>query len=46
MEKAMSSMRELTEMVTKSNSEAFDVVNKRMNESLDEFRTLFTNTEK
>ena len=41
MEKGMSNMRELTEMVTKSNTEAFEVVNKRMNESLEEFRKLF-----
>jgi len=39
-EKAMANMRELAEMVAKSNSEAFDVVNRRMNESLDEFKSV------
>lgn len=39
-EKALANMRELAEMVAKSNSEAFDVVNRRMNESLEEFKGL------
>jgi phasin family protein len=42
MEKGMANMRELTDMVTKSNSDAFEVVNQRMNESLEEFRKLFS----
>jgi len=39
-EKAISNMKELSEMVTKSNAEAFDVINKRVAESLDEIRDL------
>ena len=33
-------MKELSEMVAKSNGEAFDVINKRVAESLDEIRVL------
>ena len=39
-EKAISNMKELSEMITKSNAEAFDVINKRVAESLDEIRDL------
>ncbi len=39
-EKAIANMKELSEMVTKSNAEAFDVINKRVAESLDEIRDL------
>lgn len=39
-EKAISNMKELSEMVAKSNGEAFDVINKRVAESLDEIRDL------
>ena len=39
-EKAISNMKELSEMVAKSNCEAFDVINKRVAESLDEIRDL------
>jgi len=42
MEKGMADMRELTEMLTNSNSQAFELVNQRMNESLEEFRKLFS----
>ena len=37
-EQAISNFRELTEMATKSNAEAFAVVNKRVSESLDELK--------
>lgn len=36
-EAALTNMREVTEMVTKSSFEAFDVLNKRASESLEEF---------
>lgn len=39
-EKAIANMKELSEMVSKSNAEAFDVINKRVAESLDEIRDL------
>jgi phasin family protein len=39
-EKAIANMKELSEMVAKSNGEAFDVINKRVAESLDEIRAL------
>jgi phasin family protein len=39
-EKAIANMKELSEMVTKSNAEAFDVINRRVAESLDEIRDL------
>src|SRR3546814_12343846 len=39
-EKAISNMKELSEMVAKSNGEAFDVINRRVAESLDELRDL------
>jgi len=38
-ERAVANMRELAEMVSKSNTEAFEVINKRFNESLEELRT-------
>ena len=37
-EKGLSNAKELTELVTKANSEAFNVINKRVTESLDEVR--------
>jgi phasin family protein len=43
-ERALSNMRELAEMVTKSNTEAFNVINKRFTESLDEMRSVMTKT--
>lgn len=38
-EKALENMRELAEMVSKSNTEAFHTINKRFNENLDEIKT-------
>jgi phasin family protein len=38
LEKALSNTRELTALVTKANTEAFDVLNKRVAEGLDEVR--------
>ena len=35
-EKSLSNVKELTELVTKANTEAFNVLNKRVTESLDE----------
>ncbi|MGQ0664679.1 MAG: phasin family protein [Pseudomonadota bacterium] len=40
-QRAVSNMRELAEMVAKSNTEAFDVINKRVADSLDELRETF-----
>ncbi len=37
---AIANMRELAEMVVKSNTSAFDVMNQRVAESLDEFRSM------
>jgi phasin family protein len=37
-EKGVANARELTEMVTKANTEAFNVINKRVTEGLDEIR--------
>jgi len=45
-EKAIANMKELSEMVSKSNAEAFDVINKRVAESLDEIRDLTKTTKK
>jgi phasin family protein len=39
-ETALANMRELAEMVTKANSEAFDVINRRVSESLDELKDM------
>lgn len=39
-EKALSNMRELAEMINKSNAEAFAVINKRFTESLSELKSL------
>ena len=38
-EKALANLRELTEMVAKSNAEAADVLTKRVGESLNELKT-------
>jgi phasin family protein len=38
LERGLSNARELTELVTKSNTEALNVINKRVTESLDEIR--------
>ena len=39
-EAALANMRELAEMITKANAEAFDVINRRVAESLDEMRDM------
>ncbi len=39
-QRAIGNMRELAEMVSKSQTEAFDVINKRVTDSLDEIKTL------
>ena len=39
-EQALANMRELAEMVSKSNTEAFAIINKRVTESLQELKTL------
>ncbi len=39
-ERALANMRELAEMVNRSNSEAFNVINQRVNESLEELKSL------
>ncbi|TAN62003.1 MAG: phasin family protein [Magnetospirillum sp.] len=40
-ERALGNARELAEMITKANSEAFDLLNKRFTQSLDEAREVF-----
>ena len=37
-ERSIANMRELAEMITKSNTEAFNLINKRFSDSLDELR--------
>ncbi|WP_420403810.1 phasin family protein [Nisaea sp.] len=39
-ERTVSNIREISEMLAKSNQEAFDVINKRIAESLDEVQSL------
>ncbi len=39
-QRAISNMRELADMVAQSNNEAFDVINKRVAESLDELKAM------
>ena len=46
MEKALANARELAEIVTKAQSEAFDVLNKRMTEGLDEVKGLVAKRQK
>ncbi len=41
-ERALGNARELAEMVSKANTEAFDLLNKRFTQSLDEAREVFT----
>ena len=41
-EKALANMRELAEMFSKTNTEAFDLINKRFTESLEELKNLLT----
>lgn len=40
MERSMERLRELAEMVAKSNSEAFEVLQRRMSEALEEFKEM------
>jgi phasin family protein len=40
-EKAVANLRELADMLSKTNTEAFDLINKRMNENLEEFKKAF-----
>lgn len=40
LERSVANMRELSEMAAKANNETFQVINKRMGESLDEFKTV------
>ncbi|CAA7624512.1 Magnetic particle membrane specific GTPase P16 [Candidatus Terasakiella magnetica] len=40
-ERALGNARELSEMISKANSEAFDLLNKRFTQSLDEVRDVF-----
>lgn len=40
-ERALVNARELTELITKANSDAFDLLNKRFSQSLDEAREAF-----
>jgi len=44
LEKAISNARELAEIVAKAQSEAFDVINRRMTEGMDEVRNLVSKT--
>ena len=39
-EKAVANMRELAEMINQANTQAFEVINKRVSESLEELRNL------
>ena len=39
-ERTVTNLREISEMLAKSNQEAFDVINKRITESLEEVKTL------
>lgn len=41
-ERSLSNLRELSEMIAKANTEAFDLLNKRFTQSLDEVRDTFT----
>lgn len=45
-EKTLANARELSEMVAKSNSEAADVLSKRVSESLDELKSAIAKTKK
>ena len=45
-EKAMANLRELADMMSKTNSDAFDLINQRMNENLEEFRKAFATPKK
>ncbi|WP_142848268.1 phasin family protein [Telmatospirillum sp. J64-1] len=45
-ERTLANMRELSEMVAKSNSEAFDLLNKRFTQNLDELREMLLKAKK
>ncbi len=45
-ERSLSNMRELAEMIAKANNEAFDLLNKRFTQNLDEMREAFVKTVK
>lgn len=45
-EKSLAHMRELTEMASKTNSEAYHALNQRMNETLEEFKSSFGKAKK
>lgn len=40
-DKAVANLRELADMLSKTNSEAFELINRRMNENLEEFKKAF-----
>ncbi len=45
-ERTMANLRELAEMASKTNSEAFETINRRMTENLEELRNTFAGTKK
>jgi phasin family protein len=45
-EKTVANLRELAEMLSKTNSEAFELINQRMNENLEEFKKAFAQPKK
>lgn len=45
-ERSLSNMRELAEMIAKANNEAFELLNKRFTQNLDELRDVFTKASK
>ena len=45
-ERSLSNLRELSEMIAKANTEAFDLLNKRFTQSLDEVRDALTKSAK
>jgi phasin family protein len=45
-ERSLSNMRELAEMIAKANNEAFDLLNKRFTQNLDEMRDAYVKTGK
>ncbi|MBF0324700.1 phasin family protein [Magnetospirillum moscoviense] len=45
-ERSLSNMRELAEMIAKANNEAFDLLNKRFTQNMDEIREAFVKSAK
>lgn len=45
-ERSLSNMRELSEMIAKANSEAFELLNKRFTQNLDDLRDMFISSAK